>query len=122
LLEQDGEAIAANLRQEARRATILMIWTDCDREGEHIGAEVVRECRKANPRIQVKRARFSAIIANQIHAACRDAGELDWAAASAVEARQELDLRVGAALTRLQTTNLQNALPELGRRVMSYGE
>jgi hypothetical protein len=29
---------------------------------------------------------------------------------------------VGAALTRLQTTNLQNALPELGRRVMSYGE
>lgn len=40
-----------------------MIWTDCDREGEHIGSEVADICRKANPRIIVKRARFSAIIA-----------------------------------------------------------
>lgn len=40
-----------------------MIWTDCDREGEHIGSEVAQVCRKANPRIIVKRARFSAIIA-----------------------------------------------------------
>jgi DNA topoisomerase-3 len=48
---------------EARRADLLMIWTDCDREGEHIGSEVVMACRKANARIIVKRARFSAIIA-----------------------------------------------------------
>lgn len=39
-----------------------MIWTDCDREGEHIGSEVAQVCRKANPRIRVKRAKFSAII------------------------------------------------------------
>jgi DNA topoisomerase-3 len=44
---------------EARRADLLMIWT----EGEHIGSEVVMACRKANARIAVKRARFSAIIA-----------------------------------------------------------
>jgi DNA topoisomerase-3 len=40
-----------------------MIWTDCDREGENIGAEIAKVCRKANPNIVVKRARFSAIIA-----------------------------------------------------------
>lgn len=40
-----------------------MIWTDCDREGEHIGSEIVKVCREGNPRIIVKRARFSAIIA-----------------------------------------------------------
>lgn len=40
-----------------------MIWTDCDREGENIGAEIVKICRKAKPNIVVKRARFSAIIA-----------------------------------------------------------
>jgi len=40
-----------------------MIWTDCDREGENIGAEIVKICRQAKPNIVVKRARFSAIIA-----------------------------------------------------------
>ena len=40
-----------------------MIWTDCDREGEHIGMEIVNVCRKVKPNIRVKRARFSAIIA-----------------------------------------------------------
>jgi DNA topoisomerase IA len=57
------KGIEANLMAEARKATHLMIWTDCDREGEHIGSEVADVCRKANPRIVVKRARFSAIIA-----------------------------------------------------------
>lgn len=55
--------IARNLQSEARSAQMLMIWTDCDREGEHIGSEIVGECRKANRNIEVKRARFSAIIA-----------------------------------------------------------
>lgn len=48
---------------EARGADMLMIWTDCDREGEHIGSEIVTVCRKAKRNIIVKRARFSAIIA-----------------------------------------------------------
>jgi DNA topoisomerase-3 len=39
-----------------------MIWTDCDREGEFIGAMVAKVCRRAKPNIVVKRARFSAII------------------------------------------------------------
>jgi DNA topoisomerase III len=37
----------------------LFIWTDCDREGEHIGSEVRDQARKGNARITVKRARFS---------------------------------------------------------------
>lgn len=119
-VSKDAELISQNLRLEARNAHTLMIWTDCDREGEHIGAEIIRECQKANPRLKIKRARFSAIIANQIHAACRNAGELDWRAAAAVEARQELDLRVGAALTRLQTLDIKRSIPEL-ESLISYG-
>ncbi|PWN28201.1 prokaryotic type I DNA topoisomerase [Jaminaea rosea] len=120
-ISKDGELIAANLKQEARRAQVLMIWTDCDREGEHIGSEVVQQCREVNRRIDVRRARFSSIIASQIHNACRNAGQLDWNAAAAVEARQELDLRVGAALTRLQTLDMQHAFAELQSKVVSYG-
>ena len=58
----DSKTIEDNLRNESRRANQLMIWTDCDREGENIGAEVAKICRSANNRIQVRRARFSAII------------------------------------------------------------
>lgn len=60
---EDSKAIEQNLFSEARRNDMLMIWTDCDREGEHIGSEIAAICRRAKPNIQVKRARFSAIIA-----------------------------------------------------------
>ena len=59
----DKKAIVDNLTIEARKAQQLVIWTDCDREGENIGAEIVKICRKSTPGIVVKRARFSAIIA-----------------------------------------------------------
>jgi len=55
--------VEANLKSEARNADLLMIWTDCDREGEHIGSEIVTVCRSVNRNLKVKRARFSAIIA-----------------------------------------------------------
>lgn len=61
-VSQDSKTIEDNLGIEARRADMLMIWTDCDREGENIGAEVAKICRRANRNIRVKRARFSAII------------------------------------------------------------
>lgn len=98
-----------------------MIWTDCDREGEHIGSEVAQICRKANPRIVVKRARFSAIIAAQINNACRNPVELDMRQANAVAARIDLDLRVGAAFTRTQTLSLQPRFEALADKVISYG-
>jgi DNA topoisomerase-3 len=53
--------ISDNIISEARGARALFIWTDCDREGEHIGGEVRDQALKENPRIQVKRARFSNI-------------------------------------------------------------
>ena len=55
--------VERNLTNEAKRADMLMIWTDCDREGEHIGSEIARVCQRAKRNIVVKRARFSAIIA-----------------------------------------------------------
>ena len=59
---KDKISIKENLQNQARYASHIFIWTDCDREGEAIGAEVVRIVQSANPRIQVLRARFSSII------------------------------------------------------------
>ncbi|KAI6169344.1 DNA topoisomerase III [Pisolithus thermaeus] len=118
----DNKAIERNLLAEARTADTLMIWTDCDREGENIGWEIVTVCRKVRPNIVVKRARFSAIIAQQIHRAAQHPVDLDKAQADAVEARIILDLRIGAAFTRMQTLTLQQRLPQFRDvRVVSYG-
>lgn len=120
-VDPDRKSIEANLQSEAHRADKLMIWTDCDREGEHIGYEIVTACRSRNSRIVVLRARFSAIIPAQIHQACQNAGELDMRQVHAVEARMELDLRIGAALTRFQTLGLQPRFQQLRDSIISYG-
>lgn len=62
-IDRDRKPIEKNIRDEARRADMLMIWTDCDREGEHIGSEIASVAKRARRTIIVKRARFSAIIA-----------------------------------------------------------
>ena len=49
--------------------------------------------------------------------------ELDKRQADAVEARMILDLKVGAAFTRLQTLTLQNRVQQIaeGASIVSYG-
>lgn len=61
IANQDKDAIATNIKTQARGARALFIWTDCDREGEHIGAEVRTQALEGNGALQVKRARFSNI-------------------------------------------------------------
>ena len=55
------KSIATNITQNARGARAMFIWTDCDREGEHIGGEIRAEALKQNPSLQILRARFSNI-------------------------------------------------------------
>ncbi|KAI0675385.1 DNA topoisomerase [Trametes maxima] len=120
-VKPDAKTISENLQTEAARAQMLMIWTDCDREGENIGAEIAKLCRRGNANITVRRARFSAIIAQQIHNAAQHPVHLDIAQSQAVETRILLDLRIGAAFTRLQTLNLQNRHEALKKELISYG-
>jgi hypothetical protein len=58
---------------------------------------------------------------SQIHNACQNAGELDMNQVYAVQARMELDLRIGAALTRCQTMGLQTRFHQLADSLISYG-
>ncbi|KAF5899285.1 DNA topoisomerase 3-alpha [Clarias magur] len=114
--------IKRTLEREARQCQALVIWTDCDREGENIGYEIIDVCKAVKQNIQVFRARFSEITPNSIRRACETLTEPDVNVSDAVDVRQELDLRIGAAFTRFQTLRLQKIFPEsLSNQLISYG-
>ena len=63
------KSIYENIAEEARNADKLMIWTDCDREGEYIGFEIMNAARKYNRNLglnNIWRARFSHLERNHI--------------------------------------------------------
>lgn len=120
-IDQDKKSIADNIKKEAQYAQVLFIWTDCDREGEHIGSEVQAEAFKGNRRITVKRARFSNTERAHVIQAAHNPIDLDERQANAVAARIELDLRIGASFTRLQTLQLQPVAENLAEKIISYG-
>ncbi|XP_029784037.1 DNA topoisomerase 3-alpha isoform X2 [Suricata suricatta] len=114
--------IKKTLERETRQCQALVIWTDCDREGENIGFEIIHVCRAVKPSLPVLRARFSEITPRAVRAACENLTEPDRRVSDAVDVRQELDLRIGAAFTRFQTLRLQRIFPEvLAEQLISYG-
>ncbi|ESO84774.1 hypothetical protein LOTGIDRAFT_236127 [Lottia gigantea] len=114
--------IKRTLEREVKGCKYLVIWTDCDREGENIGFEIIQVCREAKPSIQVYRARFSEITPQAINRAIQNLVPPDQNVSDAVDVRTELDLRIGAAFTRFQTLRLQKVFPEvLSDQLISYG-
>lgn len=79
-------------------------------------------CREKNPRLDIYRAKFSEITPTSINRAWAGLQRPNKALSDAVNVRTELDLRIGAAFTRLQTLRLQRRFPaQLTDRVVSYG-
>ena len=114
------EQVRDNLVAEARVATHLVCWLDCDREGENISYEVIDVCLKVNPRLQVLRARFSSVTQSDLVRALATLGPPDKRSSDAVDARQMLDIRIGYAFTRFQTLLLGDRYTGLPDKV-SYG-
>ncbi|KAH3742919.1 DNA topoisomerase [Pelomyxa schiedti] len=118
---ESNNDLKRTLQEQARRCDWLVLWLDCDREGENIAMEVVQVCHEANRRIEVFRAHFSSLVGQEIRNACNKLTSPDEKASAAVDARQEVDLRIGAAFTRFQTKRLQNSFAGLPSSVISYG-
>ena len=67
------------------------------------------------------RARFSAVTPVAIQAAMRSLGSPNKHEALAVDARQQLDLKVGVAFTRFQTRFFRESYPARRRPVPQVG-
>ncbi|KAG7195628.1 DNA topoisomerase [Scheffersomyces spartinae] len=125
VVPNDKKDIYNNIKQEARFATILMIWTDCDREGEYIGWEIVKAAQEGNPRIQIEtsvfRSQFSHLERNHVIHAANNPISLNMKAVDAVACRQEIDLRVGLSFTRLLSRSLGSSRVIEPKTLISYG-
>ncbi|XP_014248462.1 DNA topoisomerase 3-alpha [Cimex lectularius] len=118
---EDAIKIKNTLEREAKKFSKLIIWTDCDREGENIGYEIIDTCKRVNPSLDVYRAKFSEITSASIRRAINNLIRPDKNISNAVDVRQELDLRIGASFTRFQTLRLQKVFPVLADHLLSYG-
>lgn len=114
--------IKRTLEREIRGAHGLIIWTDCDREGENIGFEIIDVCRAVKPNMPVYRAKFSEITAVAVRRALANLVQPDELQSKAVDVRSELDLRIGAAFTRFQTMRYRRLFPAvIEKHLVSYG-
>jgi DNA topoisomerase-3 len=124
---EDGEKIQKSLQIEARKCQQLYLWLDGDREGENIAFEVIDVCTGVNRSLSIdngtiKRARFSEFTQRAVQNAINNLTRPNERLSMAVDARQEIDLRIGAAFTRFQTLRLQRkfvGLPD--EKCISYG-
>ena len=99
------EQIIKKLKELGKKANELIIATDYDREGENIGVEAIEVIKEVNPQIKIKRAIFSAITKEDIKSAFENLRKVNFNLASSAEARREIDLLWGAALTRFLSTS-----------------
>eukprot|EP00871_Galdieria_phlegrea_P003733 jgi/Galph1/4360/GphlegSOOS_G2984.1 len=126
---KDKKNIEFELKNQARQCEELILWLDCDSEGEKIAHEVLEICKAANPifhdATRVKRARFSAITALDATNALKRLTTLHYPTIAMVSTRQEIDLRAGAAFTRFLTINIPRKfcipLKNDKKIIISYG-
>ncbi|VDN12072.1 unnamed protein product [Dibothriocephalus latus] len=95
------------LQREAKGASSLVLWLDCDKEGENICFEVIDS--------------VLPVMGPQVQTAMQNLRQPNKNEALSVDARQETDLRIGCAFTRFQTKFFQGKYGDLNSRLVSFG-
>lgn len=97
---------AAAIKNLAKKADKIILACDYDREGENIGFEAKTLAEEVT-NVPVARARFSALSPKEVRKAFESPITPDHNLAMAAEARQILDLKMGAAFTRFVTLSVR---------------
>lgn len=120
-----SDMIVRHLNTISKGVDILVLWLDCDREGENICFEVIR-CVEKNMSYskcygqRIYRAKFSAVTTKDIEKALNSLTIPNENESKAVDARQELDLKIGVAFSRFQTSYFRGKY-DIDSSVVSFG-
>jgi DNA topoisomerase-1 len=87
------QKILTRLKSEAKKAKMVYLAPDPDREGEAIAWHIATEIEKVNP--QIFRASFNEITKEAVLTGIKEAGEVDMNRVNAQQARRILDRLVG---------------------------
>jgi DNA topoisomerase III len=122
----NAPGVPQHLARAARGAKFLVLFLDCDREGENICFEVIqcvqRSLARSRPDEQtIFRAKFSAVAREDILRAMDNLGVPSEEESLSVDARQEIDLKVGVAFSRFQTRFFQGKYGDLDSKLITYG-
>ncbi|CDW89802.1 dna topoisomerase 3-beta-1-like [Stylonychia lemnae] len=125
-LDNSSRIIAKHLQAVSSGIDYMVLWLDCDKEGENICFEVLDICRRNIPsskKQRVFRAKFSSIAKKDIQASF-DALKFEpsYNESVSVEARQIMDLKIGVAFSRFQTQYFAHLLRGQSEiRMITYG-
>jgi DNA topoisomerase-1 len=97
---------AAAVKKLAKKANKIVLACDYDREGENIGFEA-KTLSEEVTNVPIERARFSSLSPKEVKKAFESLIDPDYNMAMAAEARQILDLKMGAAFTRFVTLSVR---------------
>lgn len=117
VVDKNAKPIGEAVQKLGKKAELIILATDFDREGELIGVEALELIQKTNPDAEVKRARFSALTKEEVLRAFNELAPVDHNLAASAAARQVVDLAWGAALTRF----LSIAAGQRGQDFLSVG-
>jgi DNA topoisomerase-3 len=127
-LEDPRPRMTEHLRAEAAGCDALVLWLDCDREGENICFEVIHTTSiYLNPTElpgaydgNIFRARFSSLAPADLNVAFGALAHPNLNESRSVDARQLIDLKLGVAFSRFMTRFFRSHLPELGQTLPLY--
>ena len=128
-LEEPRPRMTEHLQAEATGCDFLVLWLDCDREGENICFEVMHTVRMSLKHVDfpgaydgnVFRAHFSSLATADLLNAFSSLGHPNLYESRSVDARQLIDLKLGVAFSRFQTRYFRSHLPQLGKLSVTYG-
>ncbi len=106
------------IKRFAKKADKVIIATDYDTEGESIGFEAIDVIRTLNKSAKMYRSVFSSLTEKELHEAFSGLKKPDKNLSDSADARREVDLIIGAVLTRfisLAAERLGNAFLSVGR-------
>ena len=124
--DKRARPVAKHLQMVSSNCDFVVLWLDCDKEGENICFEVLDICKRNIPKStkvqRVYRAKFSSIANKDIVAAFEGLKhQPNYNESISVDARQVLDLKIGVAFSRYQTNRLMSSIKRAGLRMLTYG-